>query len=53
MAITLKGASPELVGLEADKTDLTAEVNQIFHALDTNKYYYFTGETWEEVGGTE
>ena len=50
MAVTLQGASPILVGLSTDKPD-EAEVNQIFHELDTNDFYYFDGDTWAKVGG--
>lgn len=50
MAVTLQGASPILVGLSTDdKPD--GAVNQLFHELDTNDYYYFDGEAWAKVGG--
>lgn len=26
-------------------------VNSLFLELDTGDFYYFTGETWEKVGG--
>ena len=53
MAITLKGASPELVGLSTDTKPTNVDINTIFHELDTNNFYYFTGETWAKVGGAE
>lgn len=49
--ITLKGSSPELQGLSTDDKPTDAAVNQIFHELDTDKKYYYTGETWAEIGG--
>lgn len=51
MAVTLKGASPELVGLSTDDKPTNVDVNTIFYELDTNDNYYFTGETWAKVGG--
>lgn len=51
MAITLKGASAELVGVSTDTKPDEAEQNQIFHELDTNDFYYFDGENWSKVGG--
>lgn len=49
--ITLKGASPEYVGISTDEKPENVPVNTIFTELDTNKVYYFTGETWDEIGG--
>ena len=51
MAITLKGASAELCGVNDDTKPTDVEVNTIFHELDTGDDYYFTGETWAKVGG--
>lgn len=51
MAITLKGASPELYGVYDDVKPMDVDVNTIFHELDTGDDYYFTGETWAKVGG--
>lgn len=51
MAVTLKGASPELYGLSTDDKPTDAQLNTIFHELDTKDDYYFTGETWAKVGG--
>lgn len=50
MAVTLKGASANYLGLSTDTKPADAEVNAIFTELDTNTDYYFTGETWEKVG---
>ena len=51
MAITLKGASATLLGLSTDEKPTDVDINTIFTELDTNTDYYFTGETWEKVGG--
>ena len=51
MAVTLKGASANYNGLSTDTKPTNAPVNSIFTELDTNTDYYFTGETWEKVGG--
>lgn len=51
MAITLKGASAELYGVSTDTKPTEADINQIFHELDTGDDYYFTGETWDKIGG--
>ena len=53
MAITLRGESAELVGLSSDNKPNDVAVNTIFHELDTDDYYYFTGDSWEKVGGAE
>lgn len=38
-------------GLSTDtKPTETAAVNDLFLELDTGKFYYFNGTTWEEVG---
>ena len=49
--VTLKGASPELYGVEDDTKPLDAAVNTIFTELDTGKKFYFDGEQWQEIGG--
>lgn len=51
MAVTLKGASANYLGLSTDTKPTEAAVNSIFTELDTNTDYYFTGEDWEKVGG--
>lgn len=51
MAVTLKGTSLGYNGLSSDDKPTKAEVNAIFTELDTNTDYYFTGESWEKVGG--
>lgn len=50
MAVTLKGSGANYLGLSTDTKPTDAAVNSIFTELDTNTDYYFTGETWEEVG---
>ncbi len=52
MAITLKGATAELYGVNDDvKPTEGVAVNTIFHELDTNDSYYFDGTAWQKVGG--
>lgn len=52
MAITLKGASADLLGTSRDsKPTEGVAVNTLFYELDTKDEYYFTGETWAKVGG--
>ena len=51
MAVTLKGATPTYYGVSTDDKPDNAAVNTIFVELDTNKQYYYTGETWDEIGG--
>lgn len=51
--ITLKGNSAIYEGLSTDSKPTTGiDVNTLFHELDTNKWYYFTSETWAEVPNT-
>ena len=50
MAITLKGATADLYGLSTDEKPATAEVNTLFHELDTNDTYYFDNDSWSKVG---
>lgn len=51
MAVTLEGSAANYLGTSDDDKPEDAAVNSIFTELDTNKKYYFTGETWAEVGG--
>lgn len=52
MAITLKGATAELYGVNDDtKPTEGVAVNTIFHELDTNDSYYFDGTAWQKIGG--
>lgn len=54
MAITLNGSNADLMGLSGDDKPTTGiEINTLFLELDTGIVYYFTGETWAEVGGTD
>ena len=41
----------EYNGLSTDAKPTDCAVNSKFWELDTNKKYYFTGETWNEIGG--
>lgn len=51
MAVTLKGAAPELHGLSTDTKPTDVRVNTIFHELDTDNKYYFSGDSWKKIGG--
>lgn len=51
MAVTLKGSAANYLGLSTDDKPTDAAVNSIFTELDTKDDYYFTGESWEKVGG--
>lgn len=51
MAVTIKGAGAEYIGLSTDDKPEDVAVNTLFSELDTNDTYYFTGETWAKVGG--
>lgn len=41
----------EFKGLSTDTKPTDCAENSLFLELDTGKFYYFTGSTWEEVGG--
>ena len=47
--VTLKGYTANLIGKSTDSKPTDVEVNTIFHALDTDKKYYFDGTTWTEI----
>jgi hypothetical protein len=50
--ITLNGSTPNYMGLSTDtKPTEKIEINALFLELDTGDFYYFTGTTWEKVGG--
>lgn len=38
-------------GLSTDTKPTECAVNSLFLELDTGDFYYFTGSTWEKVGG--
>ena len=38
-------------GLSTDTKPTDCAVNSLFFELDTGDFYYFTGTTWEKVGG--
>lgn len=48
---TLAGSAPTYLGLSTDDKPLDVPVNTLYIELDTEKISYFTGETWEEMGG--
>ena len=52
--VTNKGASANLEGKSTDVKPTTGvDVNTKFHELDTDNWYYFTGETWAEIPAGE
>lgn len=51
--ITNRGSRVDLVGLSSDDKPTTAEINTLFLELDTGCFFYFTGEVWVEVGGSD
>ena len=52
--VTNKGASANLEGKSTDVKPTTGvDVNTKFHELDTDKWYYFTGETWADIPAGE
>ena len=51
--VTNKGASANLECKSTDVKPTTGvDVNTKIHELDTDKWYYFTGETWAEIPGS-
>ena len=50
--VTLKGYTANLEGLSTDSKPTDAEINTIFHELNTDKYYYFDGTNWTEIPNT-
>ena len=50
--ITLKGYTANYAGKSTDTKPTDVEINTIFHALDTDKYYYFDGTQWNEIPNT-
>ena len=50
--VTLKGYTANYAGKSTDTKPTDVEVNTIFHALDTGKYYYFDGSDWNEIPNT-
>ena len=48
--VTNKGASANLECKSTDvKPTTDVDVNTKIHELDTDKWYYFTGDTWAEI----
>jgi hypothetical protein len=48
---TGQNTTGEYRGLSTDtKPTETAEINSLFLELDTGKFYYFDGTSWNEVG---
>lgn len=50
--VTLKGYTPNRLGLSTDQKPTNVDVNTIIRELDTNKYYYFNGSDWNEIPNT-
>ena len=46
-----QGGEAEYKGLSTDTKPTGCAVNSIFWELDTNKFYYFDGTSWHEIGG--
>lgn len=40
----------EYIGLSKDTKPINCGVNSLFLELDTDEFYYFTGENWVKVG---
>lgn len=49
--ISIKGNNANYEGTSADTKPAGVPVNTIFRELDTNCYYYYTGEAWVEIPG--
>lgn len=49
--ISIKGNNANYEGTSADTKPADVPVNTIFRELDTNCYYYYTGEAWVEIPG--
>ena len=49
--ISIKGNNANYEGTSADTKPSGVPVNTIFRELDTNCYYYYTGEAWVEIPG--
>lgn len=50
--VTLKGYTANYAGKSTDTKPTDVEINTVFHALDTDKYYYFDGTQWNEIPNT-
>lgn len=44
-------STPIYQGASTDAKPTEVEVNSLFEELDTGDEYYYTGVTWEKVGG--
>ena len=47
--VTLKGYTANMLGVSTDQKPTDADINTIFRELNTNKYFYFDGTTWNEI----
>ena len=50
--VTLKGYTANYAGKSTDTKPTDVDINTVFHALDTDKYYYFDGTQWNEIPNT-
>jgi hypothetical protein len=50
--VTKQGQAPTYYGESTDTKPEGALVNSHFEELDTGDKYYYTGESWEKIGGT-
>lgn len=48
--VTLNGHGADYRGLSTDNKPTDAAINSIFFELDTEKFYYFDGSTWQPLG---
>lgn len=53
MAITRTTDTNDLKGLSTDTKPSNAFPNTLFLELDTNKFYYFNGSAWVELGQSQ
>lgn len=51
--VTKQGQAPTYYGESTDTKPKGALVNSHFEELDTGDKYYYTGESWEKIGGTD
>lgn len=51
--ITLQGFTVTYYGESTDDKPTNADINAKFKELDTGDEYYYTGETWVKIGGSE
>ena len=50
--ITKNGQTADYIGLSTDTKPSDVPVNTYFLENDTGDLYYYTGESWNKVGGS-